>query len=315
LISRLTLTPVRWLAAVWLLVAMAACSGGSSSPTPSSPTALAPPPASRTTVVATLTDTATGQSLGTATQEVAGLPARIQYTSSGYITRSVWVTSARPAVDLIADALPFSLDFYRLFVRGGIEGRALEVIRRWTRAPSVFIKTVDESGAAMPAVLLDTVEQTVRETAPLYTGGRFGIATVERGTGTREGQAGWITIKWPTDATEDVCGRATVGPDGGYIEFLYKRGGTCSCGALATRPRTIRHELGHSFGYWHTDSTGDLMSEKGVAGCDGMLSERERFHAAIAYSRPAGNRDVDVDPATTLNTTSFRNPPPVVITD
>jgi hypothetical protein len=266
-------------------------------------------------VVATLTNTVTGQSLGTATQEVDSLPTRIEYSSPGYLTRSAWVTSARPAVDLIAEALPFSLDFYRLFARGGIDSGPLRLIRRWTRAPSVFIKTVDEAGAAMPAALLDTVEQMARETAPLYTGGRFGIATVERGPGTREGQSGWITVKWPTDATEAVCGRATVGPDGGYIEFLYKRGGTCSCGALATRPRTMRHEFGHSFGYWHTDSTGDIMSGTGVAGCDGTLSERERFHAAIVYSRPVGNRDVDVDPATTFNLTSFRNQPPIVIID
>ena len=312
------LTPVRRIAVALGAVAIAACSGGSpSSPTPSTPTGNTPttPTHARPTVVATVTDTVTGQSLGITTQEVELLPARIEYSRTGYVTRSAWITGTSPSIDLIPEAPPFSMDFYRLFARGGLDGRTLQVIRRWTRAPSIYLKTVDEAGAPMPTAQLDSVEQTVRETAPLYTGGRFGIAMVERGTGTREGQSGWITIKWPADALEATCGRATVGPDGGYIELLYKRGGGCACGTLATRPRTVAHELGHSFGFWHTDSADDLMSGTGVFGCSGSPSARERFHASIAYSRPPGNRDVDVDPVATASTTAFGRPPQIVITD
>jgi hypothetical protein len=42
--------------------------------------------------------------------------------------------------------------------------------------------------------------------------------------------------------------------------------------------------------------------------CDAVPSARERYHAAIAYSRPLGNADPDIDPAGAVNFT----PRPIV---
>jgi len=303
---------MRRLAFVALLALLSGCGGDNS---PSSPTSTDPSAPRRVTVNVSITNTVTGGAVGAVTAEVSGLPALVEVAEAGFISRSAWITSARQTVDLIPDTPPFLLDFYRQFVRGAMDQPALQPLRRWTKPPQIYLKTVDEAGTPISAVQLNSTEQAMMQTAALYTGGRFGLGGIERGTGTREGQAGWVTVKWLAQSSEAICGRATIGQEGGYIEFNYLRGGTCSCGPLGTRPRTVRHELGHAFGYWHTDSTADLMSGAGIAGCDGALSERERYHAAIAYARPPGSRDVDVDPSGTVSTLSTRRLPPMVIVD
>jgi hypothetical protein len=292
-------------ALVAAIAASVSCGGDNGSapnPTPSSPSA------SGVTVVAALTNTVTGASVGAATTEVDSLPALIEFSQTGFVKRSAWVATTRPTVDLIPDAPPFSLDFYRQLVRGRVDESSLQPLRRWTRSPMIYLRTVDESGAPVPASLIDSTERTIADTMWRFTGGRFSPAGFERGAGTREQQPGWLTVKWPTDNKDAICGRATIGQEGGYIEFYYTRGGTCSCGALQTRPRTVRHELGHAMGFWHTSSTADIMSAEPVGGCDGLPSERERFHAGIAYARPPGNRDVDIDPVSSGATRSVGQP-------
>jgi hypothetical protein len=61
-------------------------------------------------------------------------------------------------------------------------------------------------------------------------------------------------------------------------------------------------------GFWHTDSPADLMWH--ISGtCDNaMPSARELAHAAIAYRRPVGNTDPDVDPTTAVNLKPLRVP-------
>lgn len=288
-----------------------ACGGGGS---PSSPTPVSAV-AGRVTVVASITNTITGAAIRTVTADVSSLPTLLEIAEPGFVPRTAWVTSARPTVDLIPDAAPFSLDFYRQLVRGSIDQPQLQPLRRWSQPPLIYLKTVDEAGVPIAGSQLNSTEQVLIQAASHYTGGRFGIGNVERGTGTREGQAGWVTIKWLAENSEQICGRATIGQSGGYIALNYLRGGSCSCGSLAIRPRTVRHELGHAFGYWHTDSTADLMSGAGVGGCDALLSTREQYHAAIAYARPPGSRDVDVDPASTPSTLTTRGAPPAIVID
>jgi hypothetical protein len=52
-------------------------------------------------------------------------------------------------------------------------------------------------------------------------------------------------------------------------------------------------------GFWYTDGN-DVMHSGAGDFCDATLSARERYHAAIAYARPVGNRDPDDDTQTAV---------------
>jgi predicted Zn-dependent protease len=53
---------------------------------------------------------------------------------------------------------------------------------------------------------------------------------------------------------------------------------------------TVKHELGHAMGFYHTDQPTDLMYAQ-YTGCDKEPSEREQFHARVTYTQPNGSRD------------------------
>jgi hypothetical protein len=48
-------------------------------------------------------------------------------------------------------------------------------------------------------------------------------------------------------------------------------------------------------GFRHAGTVNDVMFPGTGDYCDATLSARERYHAAIAYARPVGNRDPDDD--------------------
>lgn len=177
---------------------------------------------------------------------------------------------------------PIDLGFYQEIGCNTFELPA-QPVRRWMLAPKLYLRTIDEAGAPIDPVTLDTVQNAMIEIAGVWTNHRFGLEGVLRGTDSREGVSGWITVKWPaTAAAAPTCGRAQVAEDGGWIEFNYKVT-SCACGPSAIRPRTARHELGHAFGYWHTDSMNDLMSGQQTSGCDAQPSARELQAVAYQY--------------------------------
>jgi hypothetical protein len=204
------------------------------------------------------------------------------------------IVSASPAAPASTE---FDLAFYRQLVHNGFEEPThLERLRRWTTSPRIYLRSVDDAGTPIDPEMLVATETTIRETIPMWTAGMLRAETIERGTGSRVGEDGWITVSWPSvPGPGGICGSADVGYPGGEIRLYYKS--SCSCpGGPQIRPRTVRHEIGHAMGFWHTDSPADVMAGIGVAGCDARPSPRELAHAAIAYRGPVGNVDPDTDP-------------------
>lgn len=223
---------------------------------------------------------------------------RVSLTGSTIVPRSLMV-AVRTTDDLALDAISlvgFDLPFYRQFVRNGLDSpNALQPLRRWTTNPNIYLKTVDEAGAPIDDATLDMVQRTAVDVIPIWTNHRHVVGTFERGTLTRVGMPGWITITWSAAMVNaNHCGRAMVAA--GYIE-LEAHNPRCRVWPWITSTSLVRHELGHAMGYWHTDAPSDVMSRTAWISNNQQPSVRERAHAAIAYARPVGNTDPDTDPS------------------
>jgi hypothetical protein len=308
-------------AAFCAILFIGACGGSTPSrPSPQPPPSLPPPAPSAVTLTGTVTATNGGQTLSGVTVEAAAassttdgtgryslnLPpgtsnGKFSISGPGLLTRTTaFSASSSRTIDLEAFALGgFDQAYFRAIARNGFEQPgALQPLRRWTRAPMLYIRTIDDTGRPILPEVLQQVAAIASAAVPQYTHGRFGLAGIEQGTETRLGQAGWITLEWTRDATE-FCGLAHVAFEGGGITLTYDQPG-CSCGSQKIRPRTVKHELGHAMGLWHSGERDDLMSGLGAAECDRSMTPRELQYLDYLYRRPVGNTDPDNDPSSVV---------------
>lgn len=273
------------------------CVGCGSSPSLPSPTAPTPAPPIAQVVDITITETLSGGTLGSMTTEARVFPALVPVSFAGHLTRQAVVRSAAAKVDLIAEAAPFNLAFYRQFARNSLEAPgSLQRLRHQPPTITVYLRTVDEGGAAVDAASLATVRRVVTpDLIRAFSGGRVTLQAVEQGSEARPSAPGLVRILWRVTPLASGCGQATVGGD--VLELV--RSLSCGCPSTGmTFPTIVRHEVGHIMGFWHTEAPTDVMYGPRASACDLPLSAREAYHAAIAYQRADGNADPDVDDLT-----------------
>lgn len=228
-------------------------------------------------------------------------PYKVTTAADGFVTRELWVNwqaGARTGVtlDLIRNAAPFSMDFYKQLVRGSFdhEGAPWPVLR-WVAAPKFYLRTVDQNGRAIEPEVLPVIRDALLRSVPLFTGGLYS-ASVETGTETRPDTAGWINVYVRRDPTERAaCGWSWVGRDPGEITLIHD---LCSCGSNKVPGELVLHEVGHALGFFHVADSRSVMNKSEPVRCGFTeLSPLERYHSAIAYQRPRGNTDPDNDPS------------------
>ncbi len=223
----------------------------------------------------------------------------------GYVYRRVVydMTPNRAGVkiDVIRDAPPFEINFYRAWVRDFIESTSLQSTRPWTVDPSFYFKTLlDDTGTAVPDDVIDRLVGIFANSVAELSGGRRKIDRVERGTSAREPLDGWVNVTFAQNLS-GALGRSSVGGNSATIALVYAP-------LLQSTPQNnpyncelylysvADHEITHTMGFWHTfDVVGDSFSGPGCTGTG--RPERTRLHSSIMYSRPFGNTDPDIDPA------------------
>lgn len=229
-------------------------------------------------------------------------PYRVSVSAPGFVTHEQWITWERAArtgvtLDLIRDAAPFNASFYNQMVRGTYdsEGAPWPVLR-WSQAPKFYFKTVDQTGRPLEPEVVTYIRNALTRAVPIYTGGKY-AATIETGTETRPDTPGWINVLVEYNLAErSTCGWAYVGRDPGEITLIINN--VCSCGSIKIPGHVVIHEVGHALGFFHVPDAKSVMYPTVAGNCpSGDPSAVEQYHAAIAYQRPRGNRDPDIDPS------------------
>lgn len=325
---------------VLALACLVPACGGSSPSSPSPSPSPQPQPPATWTLSGVVTDTHTGAPVANAALDFALLevvrtdasgrwslrrtgvppsPMSTELKAEGFVDRRVhvrWDAAGRAdvGIDMIRDAAPFSLDFFRKIIRNGFEQpEALQRMRRWTTAPNFYINTFNpRTGNSILQRQVDVIASTIRRAVPQITAGRLEAGAIETGSGPRPEQPGWIQIEITYEPDENYCGRAQIAANPGKIWFNFERC-VSACRGEEIGPGLVAHEVGHAMGLWHHDQPGIMDPFIRPSTCQAPdFSDTERHHSAILYARQPGNADLDWDQPTTL-TIDAGGPAPIVM--
>lgn len=172
----------------------------------------------------------------------------------------------------------FDLGFYRQLAHNALDN-PVHPLQRLTQSPAIYLQRTGLSDA-----FVAQLEQTARDLIPAFTGGALALAGWETGTEAPADRAGWITVTLRNDESAN-CGNANVGLAAGHI-WLNTASRCGRNGEPVMYASGFAHELGHALGFWHVD--GGLM-RGGTISTDATLSDRERYHGALAYQQPIGS--------------------------
>jgi len=211
-------------------------------------------------------------------------------------------------IDVIRDAPPFDMLFYRAWVRDILQSQTLQTTKPWTVDPSFYFRTVlDDTGDVVPDDVIDRIVGLFTNAVSTLSGGRRKVDRVERGASPREQLDGWVNVTFVQNLG-GALGRSSVGGNSGTMAFVYAP-------LLLSTPQNnpyncelylysiADHEITHTMGFYHTfDIVGDSFSGPGCTGIG--YPERTRIHSAIMYARPFGNSDPDIDPASSAQLTA-----------
>ena len=310
------------------LCVLTSCGGGSKPATPTTPSTPNTPvtPSNTWSAAGQVTAVGTGQGVGGAaltpgwslapvTTDAEGFfemgavanppstPYPVAVSAPGMVTRDTWFTWARGPrtgidVSLIRESAPFSMEFYRQFVRGmfdnASDANAPYPNFRWTSAPNFYVRTIDSVGRTVEPEVLAVTLDALRRAVPAYTAGTYQAGTIETGTEVRAESTGWINVDFMRNTGGRTCGTSFVGRNPGVITLYID---VCSCGSNKVPGAVTMHEVGHAMGFFHVSDRNSLMFPFIPGACPaGVLSPAEAYHASVAYSRPRGNRDPDRDP-------------------
>jgi hypothetical protein len=243
--------------------------------------------------------------------------------ASGYLDRvtrfSVTRSRSDVTIDMISNAEPFSLDYYRQFARGVADPGTLHPTNPWTSAPFFYIRSVTEdSGERVPDAVVRDVQRVIEASILELSGGRLIAGGFDVGEAPWVKRAGWVPVGFYHSIGVGLSGQATIGPsptDSGYIHLLYdpaldEQGFFNPGHCLSIAVTAAEHEIVHTMGFYHP--LPDSTEFRTGPGCPGTgRAARLRYHADVMYARPSGNVDVDRDPPAFFLPLSLRDRSPV----